>query len=75
MTNVRTYVFLFVAYIALLGQAQALSLTSVFDKWSWSTAATDSPDSTLEDFQADDEDQTPQAPWTNAKRIQKSYCK
>ena len=28
MTNVRTYVFLFVAYIALLGQAQALSLTS-----------------------------------------------
>lgn len=41
-------------------QTKTSGAGTVFDKWSWSTAATDSPDSTLEDFQADDEDQTPQ---------------
>ena len=46
---------------------------TVFDKWSWSTAATDSPDSTA----TDDEDQTPKAPpWmvVNVCKRHNSYC-
>ena len=35
---------------------------TVFDKWSWSTAATDSADSSLvEEIQTDDEDVSPKA--------------
>ena len=66
MANVRTDVWL------TLHQASEIARSgtgTVFDKWSWSTAATDSSD-VPEEFQADEEDSTPEAP----QRVQTSYC-
>ena len=45
-----------------LHQKKAPGSGTVFDKWSWSTAATDSADSSqVEELQTDDEDLSPKA--------------
>ena len=67
MANVRTDVWLTLHPAPEIARS---GTGTVFDKWSWSTAATDSSD-VLEEFQADEEDSTPEAPpW----RVQTSYC-